>query len=360
MAVTARSIRDLEDALLRHQVFIQRLTAGERNKFAPFLKEMDRELRKLLDSSTEIAEYTRQRLQKLLRDVDGMLTEVLGDFQAQLLTSVDAIAANEAGFTVRALTTMIDVDAVTPGIQLIRSAVLNNPLSIRNAPLLKPFVKDWTRAQKDAVSGVIRRGVFQGQTNAQIVRAIRGTKALNYTDGLLDTTRRHAETLVHTAIQHASSQARQATFEENADIVKGSRWIATLDNASCATCRSLDQRVFPLNKGPRSPIHPNCRCVSVPVLDDRFAALQKGGTRPGIGQDGVEQVSASIDYYTWLKTQPAVFQDLVLGPKRGKLFREGGLSAERFAAMQLDKNWKALTLDQMKELEPIAFERAGL
>lgn len=360
MAVTARSIRDLEDALLRHQVFIQRLTTGERNKFAPFLKQMDREIRKRLSGTTELTEYTRQRLQKLLRDVDGMLTEILGEFEAQLLTSVDAIAANEAGFTARALTTMIDVDAATPGIQLIRSAVLNNPLSIRNAPLLKPFVKDWTRAQKDAVSGVLRRGVFQGQTNAQIVRAIRGTKARNYADGLLDTTRRHAETLVHTAVQHASSQARQATFEENKDIVEGARWISTLDNSTCATCRSLDQRVFKLGKGPRSPIHPNCRCTQVPVLSDRFKFLQKGGTRASSGAKGGAQVDASLTYYEWLRQQPRSFVEIALGPKRAKLFLEGGLSAERFAALQLDKDFQPLTLEEMKKLEPIAFERAGL
>ena len=45
---------------------------------------------------------------------------------------------------------------------------------------------------------------------------------------------------------------------------------------------------------------------------------------------------------------------------RGKLSREGGLTAERFAALQLDKNFKPLTLDQLKELEPLAFDRAGI
>jgi len=49
-----------------------------------------------------------------------------------------------------------------------------------------------------------------------------------------------------------------------------------------------------------------------------------------------------------------------LGPVRGKLFRDGGLTAERFAALQLDKNFKPLALDQLKELEPLAFERARL
>lgn len=45
---------------------------------------------------------------------------------------------------------------------------------------------------------------------------------------------------------------------------------------------------------------------------------------------------------------------------RGKLFRDGGLTPERFAAFQLDKNFKPLTLDQLKELEPVAFSKADL
>ncbi len=43
-----------------------------------------------------------------------------------------------------------------------------------------------------------------------------------------------------------------------------------------------------------------------------------------------------------------------------ELFRKGGLSAERFAELNLGKNFEPLTLEQMKELEPVAFARAGL
>ena len=85
-----------------------------------------------------------------------------------------------------------------------------------------------------------------------------------------------------------------------------------------------------------------------------------GATRAAVGADGGGQVSANVSYYQWLKTQPAGFQDAALGPVRGKLFRDGGLTAERFAALQLDKNLKPLTLDQLMKLEPLAFDRAGL
>jgi hypothetical protein len=53
-------------------------------------------------------------------------------------------------------------------------------------------------------------------------------------------------------------------------------------------------------------------------------------------------------------------QDSIIGPTRGKLLRKGGLSSQRFAELQLSKNYKPLTLDEMKKLEPVAFEKAGI
>ena len=58
--------------------------------------------------------------------------------------------------------------------------------------------------------------------------------------------------------------------------------------------------------------------------------------------------------------QPAKVQDSIVGSTRGKLLRDGGLSAGRFAELQLGKRFEPLTLDEMRQLEPIAFHKAGL
>jgi hypothetical protein len=103
----------------------------------------------------------------------------------------------------------------------------------------------------------------------------------------------------------------------------------------------------------------NCRSTVVAVT--RFSALfAKDATRASIGDSGAQQVRADLSYYDWLKQQPAAFQDKAIGPVRAKLFREGGLSIERFSELQLDRNFAPLTLAQMRALEPLAFERAGV
>lgn len=103
----------------------------------------------------------------------------------------------------------------------------------------------------------------------------------------------------------------------------------------------------------------NCRTTFI-LMTKQTARFLKGATRASVGADGGGQVSAGLDYYQWLKTQPAWFQDQALGPVRGKLFRDGGVSAETFAKLQLDSQFRPITLKRMKELEPEMFKQAGI
>ena len=72
------------------------------------------------------------------------------------------------------------------------------------------------------------------------------------------------------------------------------------------------------------------------------------------------QVQADTSYYEWIKTQPAAFQDAVIGKSRAKLFRDGGMTPEQFSELQIGNNFKPRTLDQLRQMVPEAFGRAGL
>ena len=202
----------------------------------------------------------------------------------------------------------------------------------------------------------IRPGFFEGQTNAEILKAIRGTAARRFEDGLLARMSRGEVALVHTAIQHMASVAREEVWGANSDIIAKVRWVSTLDSKTTPICQSLDGQEFPLDEGPRPPIHINCRSTTTPVMIDKFEFISDNAQRASINGP----VKAKQTYYEWLKDQPDSFQDVAIGPVRGKLFREGGLSAERFAELNLGRNFEPLTLAQMKKIEPLAFERAGL
>jgi hypothetical protein len=71
-------------------------------------------------------------------------------------------------------------------------------------------------------------------------------------------------------------------------------------------------------------------------------------------------VDGDLNYYDWLKTQSAEFQDDAMGPTLGKLIRDGGLSTDEFSRLQLSRRFLPLNLDQMRNKNPLAFNRAGI
>jgi SPP1 gp7 family putative phage head morphogenesis protein len=362
----------LFDATVRHAVLLEKLKSNEVAKFAPFLKELDRKIREKL-SDPDITEYNRKRQEKLLDQIDSLLLAIFSRFTDQLQLDLVDLAVYEAQFEASSLNNAAAVatasveaavtfEAVLPSLAAIKAAITTNPLSVRGTDggkLLASFIEGWTQTERQRVVGAIRQGFFEGQTTTQIIQAIRGTKALNYKDGILDITNRNADAVVRTSIQHVAQQARNETLKANSDVVTGIEIVATLDSSTTQICRSMDGRIFPVDSGPRPPFHVRCRTTTVPIT--KFSKLfSQGATRSSKGADGGKQVSASETYYSWLKKQPREFIEQALGKSRAKLFIDGGLSAERFSELQLDRNFQPLTLAELKVLEPLAFARAGL
>lgn len=65
---------------------------------------------------------------------------------------------------------------------------------------------------------------------------------------------------------------------------------------------------------------------------------------------------ARTTYQSWLTGQSAAFQNDILGPTRGALFRRGGLKLDRF----VEFDGTELTLAQLASRNTNAFLRAGL
>lgn len=348
----------------RQQVMLDRLKSAEVAKFKPFLQQAERDLQMRLIAA-DIETYDAKRIQILLDAIERDLRAIFGGYTTQLTGDLIDAAVYQAQLEARNLATISKVpfESVIPSPEQVRTAVMTAPLAVqgyRQGALLEPWMQGWTDDSIEYVNGVIQQGYYQGKNTAEIVRSLRGTSKMRGQDGTLAQIDRANTVLVRTAVQHSAQVARETFFKANDDIVLGLEWVAALDSRTTIQCRSLDGKRFPLDSGPRPPLHPQCRSTTIAVLDPAFDILDEGATRASKGADGGEQVSASQNYYEWLKTQPDAFQDVALGPTRGELFRKGGLSAERFAELNLGKNFEPLTLEQMKALEPVAFARAGL
>jgi len=301
-----------------------------------------------------ITEWSRNRLNKQIEAINVMLAKPAKDITKLVNSQVKELAGYEAVFELKSLNDLVHAEFAVPSERQITSAVFSQPLQVSGpyqGQLLESFIEDLGERAILRLDSAIRLGYAQGKTTPEIVRAL---------DGAIDLNRRDITSVVRTSLAHTANEARQAVWTNNADIIKAVQWVSTLDDRTTQECASLDGTEWPIDSGPRPPAHINCRSTIVPVLDDRFAGLEKGATRTAKGEDGIESIPAKQTYYSWLKTQPAEFQNEAIGPTRGKLLRDGGLSAQRFAELQLGKSFEPLTLDQMRELDPLAFSRAGL
>jgi SPP1 gp7 family putative phage head morphogenesis protein len=350
----------VRDIAIRYQVYLERLKAGIVQDFDPVLVKLDRKLRGVLAQygTGNINKLSKKDFNKLLGEVNQAVADSTGKYVVSLVTDLKAIASYAAEFEAKSLGEVAPIPVSKVTAKAVWQRATTAPIEA-TGDTLPEFLANWQARTAKQVENTIKVGYQQGKTIGQIVTDLRGRKANNYKDGVLTgKTRRETQAVVRTAVQHASAQAREAVWEENSDIVDGYTWVSTLDSRTTQICRSLDGMSFEIGNGPTPPVHIGCR--SVTVANIKGVNVLAFAKRASKGANGGKQVAANMTYYEWLKTQPASFQDAAIGVERGKLLRKGGLSAEQFAALNLDKNFHPLTLEEMRKLEPAAFERAGI
>jgi SPP1 gp7 family putative phage head morphogenesis protein len=242
-------------------VYLERYKRGQLREVQRFIAQLTEDVTGLLGARldpVQMKSVRNARLQSLLADLgrlsDASATAMTNYTQSQLRD----LAAYESGFLVASarsvLPAVVSFDAVAP-VQLW-AAVTARPFEGR---LLEDWVADYTVAQRKKLEQAVRTSVVEGETIDQAIRRIRGTAKLNGSDGVLPgATRKTAEALTRTAINHVTTTARERTYQDNQQVVKGVQWRSTLDGRTSLVCISRDGTVYELDAGPRPPAHPNC------------------------------------------------------------------------------------------------------
>lgn len=351
----------LYDLIVSHQIYLTRYSTRTLRGIVRLIDQCE------ADVTAELArggtELTRQRLGRMLDALRGIHAAAYAEIAARLEEAAGELAEYEGAWIGEAVEAAappgpvrlaIRTEWVVPAPEQLRAAVEARPFQ---GKLLSEVAAEMGQAAYVRVRDAVRQGFAEGQTSDQIVRRIRGTRAARYKDGVTEISRRGAEAVVRTALNHTANYARQATLEQNTDVVDRLRWVSTLDMRTSPICRARDGQTFPVDSGPRPPAHWNCRSTMAPVMKswaDLGIDLPElpEGTRASMSG----QVPASETYQTWLARQPAATQDEVLGPTRGRLFRAGKLPLERF----VDATGHEYTLEELRRRDAAAFRRAGL
>ena len=351
------------DIMSRHQVLLERLKTATANDYAQLIPELESVIELTLTKGLKgdlVSAMGKKKLKFTLEQLRVAQQQILDKHNEKLKSNLKDISDSEVNFEKTAFDFIGAQAPKPPKVKLPPKGVawqkaLEHPMS-STGQLMDPFIKNYSEKQIQGIENAVQRAWAEGKPLGKLMQEIRGTKANNFQDGILSTSRHQAEAVARTSVQHVSQQARMSLWEANNDLIKEYEWLSTLDGRTSQQCKSLDGQKFLLGKGPQPPIHINCRSTTLAVLGKEFDFLDEGATRSS--KDGY--VAANQTYYEWLKKQPAEFQDEALGPTRAKLFREGGLNAEQFAALNLNKNFQPMNLAEMQRKNPVVFEKAGV
>ncbi len=303
--------------------------------------------------------FTVERLEAMLLSVRALNAEAYALVAREFAPYMQGEAAAEARWQAGALRGAVPasvqvqfpIAAVAP--EQVYAAAFSRPFQGR---LLAGWFATLAEDRMTLVRNTIRAGYMDGLTTPEIVRRLRGTKALQYADGVLDRPRRELMTVVRTALSHTAQTARNMTVAANLDLIKAVKWVATLDSRTSPPCQIRDGKHYTAT-APHKPVghkvpwlggpgrlHFNCRSVSVPVTKSwRELGIEADDLPPSTRASMDGQVPADTTYGEWLARQPAARQDEVLGAERAALFRAGKVTFDRF----YDDKGRWLTLAQL-------------
>jgi SPP1 gp7 family putative phage head morphogenesis protein len=346
----------LSDSYIRHALAFTRLENGQvqdligwlnTRTFPELLGMTESRLMRIRGRTAGV--FKTKAYQRFMADAKSMLVGGFRSARRDFARELYRIAQAEAQFTVTALGRAIPFDfrAKLPPAKRFREIV--DAMPIHGADLKTRFdslaVNTFDRFRREVNLGIVNK-----ETTEQIVSRIRGTQAARYTDGVLGTSRRWAESEVRSAVNHVGNGGRGATAAENDEVVEKEKWYATLDDRTCPICAGLDGQVFKTGEGPIPPEHIGCRCFRAPVLKSARQLGFKKGDLPEVQRRTMDgRVPEKVTFGKWMRGQDRKLQDEVLGPTRAKLWRSGRVPLDRFVN---DKR-QVLNLEQLAAREGI-------
>lgn len=388
----------LLDAMVRHQLGLLRYSGSVRNDVwalldateADIRAQIARRLRRGPGGEVRLADL--RRMERLFEDLRETRVAAWSQVSALWMSEMRELALAEAR-TVAGLIQVVApvrLDMVIPDAEVLRSIVTDRPFQ---GELLATWAKKVRDADIDRIEQQIRMGMVQGEDVPQISRRIVGTVSMKGTNGVTQVARRNAAAITRTAVMHTASQASRELALANLDVTNRELFVATLDSRTTPVCRAYDGKVFLVGEGPVLPLHWGERSRRVLLIDgqaigerpmkpvtermlvDEFARREgikpvprrrqdlPRGTRGDFDafsrrriRELTGPVPAHTTYDDFLKRQPAAVQDDILGPTRGRLYRAGGVTLERF----VDRVGNEIPLRELARLDAEAFRAAGL
>ncbi|MDC4674317.1 minor capsid protein [Acinetobacter baumannii] len=362
--------KSLLEVLTQHQAYLFRASSQSVNELLTIFNDesalMLAKLRDLLDElndSEKVALASGQYTTANLKEIRDLISQWFLGLNTSLpeafAISATALAVYEANYMAKLYGGKIKM----PNGEKLYTAAKKVPLV--GGALVDDLLSKIAESARQKVEYAIRDGISSGKTNQEIVQRIRGTKRLNFEDGLLTSSKADIDRTVRTVRSHVANQAYLDTFNKIG--FEYVRFVSVLDGRTSKLCASLDGAVWEINDPAKRvpPLHPNCRSILVPVEKDGKLV----GERPFVMDERrvkdipkdersqlIGQLDANTTFREFFEKTDDFFQKEWLGPKRYKLYKEGKFDLDKF----FDPEGRLYTLDQLRKLDDQTFKELGL
>lgn len=339
---------DLFSTMVRHQIGLNRLSAGISRDLLKVLNKYDNRIKSVISN---IDQDTKPRaVQRAINELQKVNQAAYAEVGKALSKNMLDVAKHEVNYQDKTLATTLRRDVMgqlsvkKPSVSTLKEAVETAPI---NGALLNEYVKGMEEGRFRRMRDVVRREVAKGgpAVSEGVTRAIMGSSATRGADGVLGLSRRSLDQTTRTVQTGIVNQSRERYLEANDELFAGEQWVAMLETDTCVQCQSLDGTVFPVGEGPRPPVHINCRCTMTPLVKD-WEALGLEDLGPGSRAAMNGEVPETLSYPEWLARQSKEVQDDALGPARAELFRKG-MPVDRF----VDNTGRRYTLEELARRE---------
>lgn len=362
-----KTVQDnLVDSASRHTVYMLRYARSTYTRHSHLIDEavadisMQLALRGTADNT-----LTKKRLEAVLESIKDTSHDLYSGLTAGVNGDLKELAAYESTIQIEMLEDAypIQMSFTKVSAAQVHSAAMSRPFQ---GKILKDWWKDQEYSVRAAYKSAVRLGFVQGESIPQIVSRVRGVGNM---------TKRYAETIIRTAINHTAQVARTKLADANANVFKNDIWSSTLDGRTTAECRARDGKTYKRGSGPFPPIHQGCRSTRIPQTKSwkelGFEGLDENdklSKRPFVAdkrrvkdipkseRDGIVGQTTAKTYNDWLKTQKRPFIDDVLGKKKAKLYMDGDVTLDRF----VNRNGREYTLKELEIREKKSFIKANV
>lgn len=103
----------------------------------------------------------------------------------------------------------------------------------------------------------VEQALIQGTSPEKLARKVKSD---------FGSTAYSAQRVINTEVARATSAAQMESYRASS-VVNRVMWDATLEDNTCDECAALDGKVFNIDDAPDLPLHPNCHCALIPVVD---------------------------------------------------------------------------------------------